>query len=163
MTTRGTWLRAGLALAAACTIAGIAIALQHGASNAAGPRPIVWGEEACAHCRMHVSEPRFAAQVVLPEGQALNFDDPGCLLLHLEGAPATGATLYFHHAREERWLQAPRVAFAPGDSTPMGYGLVAVDPGTPKALTFGEAVLTVRAKGAAGGRAHTHDPHGASP
>ena len=25
-----------------------------------GPQPIVWDREACAHCHMHIGEPRFA-------------------------------------------------------------------------------------------------------
>ncbi|MBW2224019.1 MAG: hypothetical protein JRF54_07310 [Deltaproteobacteria bacterium] len=44
-----------------------------------GAVPVVWDGEVCQHCKMHVGDPRFAAQVQTTSGDILNFDDPGCL------------------------------------------------------------------------------------
>lgn len=106
------------------------------------PAPIAFDREPCAHCRMVISEPRFAAQLQRESGEVESFDDPGCLLAALAADAASAApvrALWFHHVREDRWLDASRVAFEPGDRTPMGYGLGAVDAGTPGAMTLAEA------------------------
>jgi copper chaperone NosL len=113
-----------------------------------GPRPIVYDREACAHCRMLISEPRFAAQLETREGEVLSFDDPGCLLAELAKRAPPVRELWFHHLREDRWLDAEQVAFAPTEPTPMGYGLGAVDAGSPGALSLAEAQARVAAAGA---------------
>jgi hypothetical protein len=84
---------------------------------------------------MLISEPRFAAQRQDESGTA-SFDDPGCLLASLEGRVAPPGGLWFHHVREERWIPGDRVAFEALPKTPMGYGLGAVDAGSPGALSF---------------------------
>lgn len=104
-----------------------------------GPEEVAWDKTACAECRMHVGDRRFAAQLQAIDGRVLDFDDPGCLLGYLthEGAPVHA--LWFHHSREERWLSAEQVGFLPGAQTPMGHGLAAVDAATPGALTLKQA------------------------
>lgn len=106
----------------------LALFLLACAARAGGPRPIAWDREACAHCHMLVGDPRTAAQIDLGDGEALSFDDPGCLFAYLEAHHPQGATLWFHHRSQERWLRGDAVAFVDG-RTPMGYGKVAVDPG----------------------------------
>lgn len=128
------------------TIAGIAVWLQRSSVTTEGPLPIAWGEEACAHCRMHLSDPRYAAQLVTPDGRAVNFDDPGCLLRYVHDTHPQSAAIYFHHGSTERWLRAPAVAFSSGATTPMGYGLAATDPGTPGALSLAQAEQAVLAR-----------------
>jgi len=123
------------ALAAACALLVGAVSLAGACRPAPGPDPIVYDREACAHCRMLISEPRFAAQRKDASGTA-SFDDPGCLLASLEGRPAPAGGLWFHHVREERWIPGDRVAFEPVPKTPMGYGLGAVDAGTAGALSL---------------------------
>src|SRR5262245_64913286 len=99
---------------------------------AQGPAPIAWDEEACAHCRMLISDPAFAAQLRAEDGSVESFDDPGCLLAQLgERHPRE---VWFHHLREERWIAGDRVAFELVPQTPMGYGLGAVDTGSVGAL-----------------------------
>ena len=49
-----------------------------------GAVPVVWDGEVCGHCKMHVGDPRFAAQLQTPDGDVLNFDDPGCLFDYLQ-------------------------------------------------------------------------------
>ena len=115
---------------------------------AEGPQPIVYDREPCAHCRMLISEPRFAAQLQTETGEILNFDDPGCLLASLAKRSPPVHALWFHHASEDRWLDADRVAFAPTERTPMGYGLGAVDAGSPGALSLADAQARVVSTGA---------------
>src|SRR5690606_8718548 len=68
-----------------------------------GPQPIAWDREPCAHCRMLISDPAFAAQLHRSDGTVESFDDPGCLLARLAAPGAPVAALWFHHVREERW------------------------------------------------------------
>ena len=149
------WLtRGALSLLGLGAIAVAAVALQRQSATAHGPRPIAWGKEPCAHCRMLIGEAAYAAQVVLRDGSAKSFDDPGCLLRYLDEAPAGEVVeRYFHHGRAPRWLRAPEVVFVHGGPTPMGFGLVAADPGTPDALSMAQAAAEVRA------RAHAPSGH----
>jgi copper chaperone NosL len=138
------------ALRFACALAAFAsAALGLAACRASeGPRPIAYDRESCAHCRMLISEPRFAAQLETAEGEVRSFDDPGCLLADLATRSAQPRALWFHHVREERWLDAAHVAFEPAERTPMGYGLAAVDAGTPGALSLAQAQARVAAAAA---------------
>jgi len=115
-----------------------------------GPRPIAFDREACARCRMLISEPAYAAQLESAEGEIQSFDDPGCLLVALEDHPNPRA-LWFHHLREERWMPGDRVAFVRVPRTPMGYGLGAVLAGEPGAVSLEEARALTAAKDAGRG------------
>ncbi len=95
-----------------------------------GPAPVAWDRERCARCGMLISDPAFAAQRHDADGDVHHFDDPGCLLVSLDDASGSAErreTLYFHHAREDRWLRGDEVGFS-GEAghTPMGYGLAAI-------------------------------------
>lgn len=134
-----SWLWA-IAVAA---IGALALAIVRSERLPSGPVDIVWDREACAHCRMHVSEPRFSAQLQLRTGVILNYDDPGCLLRHLERHPASDVhAVWFHHIDEDRWLDAAHVGFRSVEPTPMGYNLGAIDSTEPGAL----GLETVRAR-----------------
>src|SRR5512139_683025 len=61
-----------------------------------GPVPIVWDKEPCAHCRMHIGDPRFAAQLQAADGRVASFDDPGCLFAYVEAEAPEVTHLYFH-------------------------------------------------------------------
>jgi copper chaperone NosL len=85
--------------------------------------------DACAHCRMAVSDPRFAAQVVAPREEPRFFDDLGCLRDWLREHPRLprGAVAFVADHRTGAWVRAARAVYArvPGLATPMGSGLVA--------------------------------------
>jgi copper chaperone NosL len=115
------------------------VTLALAACGSGGPQPIAFDREACAHCRMLISEARFAAQLETRDGEVQSFDDPGCLLAALAARSPQVRALWFRHYREERWLSGDEVAFVPGERTPMGYGLAAVAAGTPGALTLAQA------------------------
>ena len=108
-------------------------------------QPIVWHRQACAHCQMLIGEPAHAAQLITAEGEVLAFDDPGCALRYLEERRPTLHRMWFHHGAEDRWLTSEDVAFTTGGTTPMGFGLVAIERGTPGAIDL--AAASVRARG----------------
>ena len=111
---------------------------------ATGPAPIVYGEDACAACRMIVSEAPHAAQARLPGGIVESYDDIGCLVTRVaEGAAPvetwvvdrpTGAWI---DARTARFVQTEKVR------TPMASGLVA----------YGDASAAAAFAAETGGRA----------
>ena len=133
--------------AAPCTLAravrpaALAALLALAACAPEGPAAVAFDRVACAHCRMLVSDPRFAAQLTLESGEVLFYDDPGCLLLdRVERARKTRAA-WFHDSAGEGWLAEAEVAFVRGAETPMGYGYAAVRAGSVAGAEDAAAVL----------------------
>jgi copper chaperone NosL len=116
----------------------VALALA-ACTPAEGPQPIAYDREPCRHCRMLISEPRFAAQLETEDGEIWSFDDPGCLLSALAVESPRVRALWFHHLHEDRWLSGARVAFVETERTPMGYGLGAVEADTSGSLSLDQA------------------------
>jgi copper chaperone NosL len=104
----------------------LGLALFRLAAPPSGPVEPAWDRVACAHCRMLVSDPAFAAQLHDAAGEVRFFDDPGCLLLFRAEAPDPSARAWFHDSRGERWLAEAEVGFVRVDETPMAHGLAAV-------------------------------------
>jgi copper chaperone NosL len=118
-----------------------------------GPVAVVWDSEVCGHCKMHVGDPRFAAQLQAASGEVLNFDDPGCLFDYLQSHDVAAHALYFRNYEEDGWLAEGEVAFLPVEDSPMGYGIRAVPKGTADAhgIDWAKARITDL----------PHHPHGA--
>lgn len=112
-----------------------------------GPVDVVWDREACALCGMHIGEPAFAVQVHLRDGKVLSYDDPGCAMRHVASRGLDVYRMWFHHVHEDRWIPGDRVAFVETPTSPMGYRLGAVDAGTPKAISYREALDRVMEDG----------------
>lgn len=84
--------------------------------------------DACASCRMLVSDPRTAAQLVAPGEEPLFFDDVGCLARYLaEHPPRRGAMAYVADHRTRAWVPAPAAAYMLQEAvtTPMGSHILA--------------------------------------
>ena len=84
----------------------------------------------CASCRMVVSEPRFAAQVMAPGEEPRFYDDLQCLRDGLRAAPPpAGAVVFVADVRTGAWVEATRAVFAhvPARATPMGSHWVGYD------------------------------------
>lgn len=122
----------------------LGVALLAVCGRASQPAPIAYDREPCAHCRMLISDPAYAAQLETADGEVASFDDPGCLLAALVAHP-NPRVLWFHHTREERWLAGDEVGFVRVAHTPMGYGLAAVGADEPGALSLEEARALVAA------------------
>ena len=106
--------------------------LAMGFCAAAGPSPpaeLDTASEQCSSCRMAVSDPRTAAQIVSPSEEPLFFDDIGCLRNYLEGGATLpeGAVAYVADHRNNAWIEASKALYTRSDSldTPMGSHLLA--------------------------------------
>jgi len=124
---------------AAAAVAALVGVVARGGAAPDSPVPVAWNRQPCAHCRMLVGDPAYAAQLVTADGEVLHFDDPGCLLRFLDEQRPQVRQLWFHHLHDDRWLAGDRVGFVTGRSSPMGYGLGAVDAGAAGAITADEA------------------------
>ena len=93
-----------------------------------GPAPLDTKNEACAWCRMSVSDLRFAAQLTAPGHEPKFFDDAGCLRDWLK-APREEAPwiAWVTDHRTKVWVKAKDALFTrnPSVQTPMSSGLVA--------------------------------------
>jgi hypothetical protein len=91
-----------------------------GAEPTTGPVEPTWDRDACEHCRMVVSDRRFAAQVrSASTGKVSHFDDPGCAVLSGVGDQDE---IWVRDHEGHEWLDGREVSFSSGHTTPMGYG-----------------------------------------
>ncbi len=120
-------------------MAAVWLVIRLGQSLPEGPVPVAWDEAACAECRMHVGDPRFAAQLQTEDGDVLNFDDPGCLFRYRAKNHPDVHAVYFHAHEGDEWLPEKATAFGSVSETPMGSGLAAVPRGTAGAVSAQEA------------------------
>jgi len=94
----------------------------------APPSPVDPRNDSCASCRMMVSDPRTAAQLITPGDEPLFFDDLGCLTRYLrEHTPRRGAVSYVADHRTGTWIPASEAVYVlqPAASTPMGSHVLA--------------------------------------
>lgn len=54
----------------------------------AKPEPIAYDVDACAYCRMQISDPRFGAALVTAKSRTLKFDSIDCLVAYYRQAAA---------------------------------------------------------------------------
>jgi copper chaperone NosL len=116
MTRRTASLGWALATLLACT------------RGAPSPASLDTHNDACASCRMLVSDPRTAAQLLAPGEEPLFFDDLGCLARYLaEHRPPQGAVAYVADHRTRAWVPATAATYLlqPTASTPMGSHVLA--------------------------------------
>ena len=83
--------------------------------------------DACASCRMAISQPQYAAQVLDKDGNAYKFDDIGCMLRYLREHTLRQRRLYVMDYMNLRWLEAEKAVCVRSDAikSPMAGGLAA--------------------------------------
>jgi copper chaperone NosL len=83
--------------------------------------------DTCASCRMAISQPQYAAQVVDREGTAYKFDDIGCMLRYLNNHTFPQRRLYVMDYVNRQWLEAGSAVFVRSEAirSPMSGGLAA--------------------------------------
>lgn len=105
------------------------VMLLGGCGSADPNRPPVvrLGQEACANCRMIISDERYAAALVTREGETLKFDDLGCLIQHESAGCRPTTTYWVRDFQGNGWLNARAAAFVHSRRivSPMGFGLAA--------------------------------------
>lgn len=113
----------------AARLAPLALALAACARGPARPATLDTRNDACAHCRMAVSDPRFAAQLAAPGEEPRFFDDLGCLRDWLAKGPALprGAVAFVADHRTRQWVRAAGALYThqPPLETPMSSHLLA--------------------------------------
>lgn len=85
----------------AVTVAAFVLAGSAVACGPAKPDPIAYDADACAYCRMQISDPRFGAALITVEGRTLKFDSIECLLAYYRQAAAAHdvASVWVSNAR----------------------------------------------------------------
>jgi copper chaperone NosL len=93
------------------------------------PQPLRYGEDACAHCRMTVSDPRFGAELVATTGKTYPFDAVECLAAFVQAHPEIEVhSLWVTPSDAPETLIPVEDAFfahSPAVRSPMGAGLAA--------------------------------------
>lgn len=93
-----------------------------------GPRDPVWGKDSCAHCRMTISDKRFAAQLVGPGARWQYFDDLGCAL-EMVGDKGLDDQHRLYVYQNGNWVEAKETRYDKGFNTPMNFGFAPVPGG----------------------------------
>ncbi|MGF1510284.1 MAG: hypothetical protein ACFB9M_12365 [Myxococcota bacterium] len=94
-----------------------------------------WNKTVCSRCRMALTVPSHAAQIVGPGTQIHYFDDLGCAVAYQKSHPRLREGKIFVVA-QDGWIEATKARFKDGAETPMGYGIIPAKAGT---LTFEDA------------------------
>lgn len=106
------------------------------------PRDPLWDREICAHCRMTISERRYAVQLMGPGAAVRYYDDLGCALNDRSRKPELReGLLYVRPYGDEGWIEAGVASYAANLRTPMGFGYGAVVTGGTLRLSEVEAAL----------------------
>ena len=99
------------------------------------PQPIRYGEAACAHCKMQLSNERFGAELVTQTGKIYVFDAVECLAaFHLDHDDLDTHSLWVtDFADPPRLLRADRARFlhSPTLRSPMAVNVAAFSADTP--------------------------------
>ncbi len=96
--------------------------------GALGPAELDTRNDACASCRMPVSDARLASQLVAPGELPRFFDDLGCLRDFVAARKTPrGAVAFVADHRTKQWVRADAAVYTrvPGLETPMSSHLVA--------------------------------------
>jgi copper chaperone NosL len=121
----------------ATAVVACVLALGGCGADTGRPPSIRYGEDACARCRMIISDDRFAAALVTRDGETMRFDDVGCLVEHEAGRPSSpaAAACWVRDSTGGGWLDARAATYvrSPEGRSPMAYGLTAFPPNSPAA------------------------------
>ncbi|MDK9699114.1 MAG: nitrous oxide reductase accessory protein NosL [bacterium] len=82
-------------------------------------------EDICVVCKMAVSDQRFAAQAILPNGEYVKYDDIGCLIEDKNRAQPNRVWVGVFDTKQ--WVRGDSAVFVAtaGVRTPMGFGFLA--------------------------------------
>jgi copper chaperone NosL len=154
-------LRRGVLLIAGAVAAPAIGALA--ACTVAGPRPIAYGHDECAYCRMVISDRRFGAALVTAKGRTVVFDSVECLASWYDlsrderGRDVARSLWVSDYNRPGHLLDASRARYlrVVGPASPMGKGLIAIAsdadarrvPGAGETSGWDVVVATVRREG----------------
>lgn len=109
----------------------ILLFLTFSACHEAEIKPVdIAAEDVCTHCKMAISEKQFAAELITPDGDALKFDDIGCMQEYLKEKPDSKVAAHFFMNYETKtWLEGNAATFVKAKeiTSPMGGGIIALE------------------------------------
>jgi copper chaperone NosL len=86
-------------------------------------------EDICTNCKMAISEKQFAAEFITRDGDAVKFDDIGCMSKYLneKNNRDSIAGYFVNDFNSKQWVRGEEAFFvsSPGFQTPMSGGIVA--------------------------------------
>ena len=84
-------------------------------------------EDMCSRCRMSVSDQRFASEIITEQGEAITFDDIGCMLTYRTAhVELKISAIYLKDYTTREWIRFEQAAVVKTSiETPMGSGQVA--------------------------------------
>ena len=105
----------------------IAVAGVVACSGPQGPADLDTAHDACASCRMVVSDRHLASQVVASGEEPRFFDDLGCLREYLATHGTPSGTVFVADHRTGAWTAPATAVFSrlPQPTTPMASGFIA--------------------------------------
>lgn len=88
----------------------------------------IYPEDMCSHCRMAISDQRFAAEIISVPGEVFKFDDLGCMERYQEKMSNLKTAAKFVKDYEQKiWIPVERSTIVRTSiKTPMSSGLVAL-------------------------------------
>ena len=98
------------------------------------PVPIKLGVTMDPECGMEVENMAHSSEVILKDGRAFVFDDPGCMIkwLHKNKYDTKDVKLWTYSDDTHRWIDAKKAKYTMTDSTPMHYGFGAYEKNSTK-------------------------------
>ena len=95
------------------------------------PAKIHYGSDECTHCKMMITDPQFASQLVTDKGKAYTFDSIECLAAYSreKGGDLQEAKLWVNnYANPGEWLNAIQAQYVKSEDiqSPMGESLLAL-------------------------------------
>lgn len=95
------------------------------------PRPIVFGKDACSHCRMIISDPKFGYELVTTKGKVYVFDDLNCYwnFRHEQkmGEKQIAHSVVYLYDQSQKFVAVTEAHFVKANAvrSPMGSGFAA--------------------------------------
>lgn len=92
-------------------------------------RPVeLFPEDECSNCRMSVSDPKFASEIISHKGEVFKFDDISCLeKFRKKRTDVNIAVMFVKDFETTQWLRYENsIIVQTGVETPMGSGKIAV-------------------------------------
>lgn len=95
------------------------------------PAQMHYDSDECAHCKMMITDPHFASQIVTDKGKAIKFDAIECMAVYhrQHRGELKGAKLWVNNYENPgQWLPAPEATFVKSEviNSPMAASLLAV-------------------------------------
>ncbi len=98
------------------------------------PVPVKLGVTMDPQCGMEVEKMDHSSEVILKDGRAFVFDDPGCMILwlHKNKYDPKDVKLWTYSDDTHKWIDAKKAHYTMTDSTPMHYGFGAYEKNSTK-------------------------------